>query len=438
MMSLRYQSACQYTVAGRGRRAVVPVRAVSEAPAGDTAVASTSAPAGQAFRNGTAPRRMQSAQGPARRSRGGSQGDQQQADVAGAARRGASRATSKERWPGVAFLDDDAGAAESSARALFRRHMASAEAAGNIVVRSLGRSGALGAVRFLTALRREGQAAEPPVDVRVRVLKQEPISGGFGAPLLMFVERVAAGADQLPEVTVPAANGSEPQQARVAPEGPLQASLLVSRASDPERLERALYSVVNGLQPGQFVAVNMVGSATLLLGLQSLVNARTSMGARGRDIYFVPTVTSQPLRQSSTPAPAAASSTPATDGEQPAAEVKAPAADAAAATSDPQMVEVVRLFVGVSRPAQPRRDAAARASAPAPAASEAAQPSPSVGSEQVPEAPAAQAQPQQVTVPLSELESLRSALSTMMQQQQQLEALLRDRQQRQQPQASQQ
>ena len=32
----------------------------------------------------------------------------------------------------------------------------------------------------------------------------------------------------------------------------------VSRASDPERLERALYSVVNGLQPGQFVAVNMV------------------------------------------------------------------------------------------------------------------------------------------------------------------------------------
>ena len=41
--------------------------------------------------------------------------------------------------------------------------MASAEAAGNIVVRSLGRSGALGAVRFLTALRREGQAAEPPV-----------------------------------------------------------------------------------------------------------------------------------------------------------------------------------------------------------------------------------------------------------------------------------
>ena len=181
-----------------------------------------------------------------------------------------------------------------------------------------------------------------------------------------------------------------------------------------------------------------VGSATLLLGLQSLVNARTSMGARGRDIYFVPTVTSQPLRQSSTPAPAAASSTPATDGEQPAAEVKAPAADAAAATSDPQMVEVVRLFVGVSRPAQPRRDAAARASAPAPAASEAAQPSPSVGSEQVPEAPAAQAQPQQVTVPLSELESLRSALSTMMQQQQQLEALLRDRQQRQQPQASQQ
>ncbi|KAG2449183.1 hypothetical protein HYH02_005930 [Chlamydomonas schloesseri] len=455
---------------GRGRCTVVPVRAVAAPEASSVAdgsangAASTSAPGGRTFRDGGS-RRTQPGRGQGRRMRGGTQQQQQQQQPAaeGApARRGAARAADTARWPEVAFLDDDGipsahdGPARPgpTARSMFRRHMAPAKATGNIIVRSLGRSGTSGAIKFLIALRREGLAAQPPVDVRVRVLKQSPIRGGFGAPLLMFVERVAAGTDVLPELQVtpaPSANtasaavsGSEPaqpqqppQQHQAPPSGSLQAALQVSRSGDPERLERALYKVVSGLQPGQFAAVDMVGPATLLLGLQSLVNVRTSIGIRGREVYFVPTITTQPLRQS------AASPAAPPAGEQPAAEAEAEAAAPPAATADadrdaePRMVEVVRMFVGRGAPVASA--SAALASAPA-TAHDSVQVASPAGSEQVASAsgtggsaglssvPAAE----QVTVPLSELESLKSALDTMMQKQHQLEALLKDRQQQQQ------
>ncbi|EFJ46945.1 hypothetical protein VOLCADRAFT_105250 [Volvox carteri f. nagariensis] len=151
-----------------------------------------------------------------------------------------------------------------------------------VAVRSLGRQGAAGAMRFLLAMREEGAAAADELrsfvrDVCIRLVPQEPLKP-FGTPLLLIVTAVR-GRTQLPPENSP----------QCVP-------LSVASRTDSPRLETKVLRELNNLQPGQFLRLDMVGTDALYRGLSALRDAQERIPAASYNFFAVPELVSVPVR----------------------------------------------------------------------------------------------------------------------------------------------
>ncbi|GLC41404.1 hypothetical protein PLESTB_001014900 [Pleodorina starrii] len=305
----------------------------------------------------------------------------------------------KQTLPSLTFLEDDPESVARRVRSLFPKLFVNGNGA---LVRSLGRQGAAGAVRFLLAIREEAAAAgaDQCTDLLVRLNPQEPLRY-FGTPLMMFVTPVRGGAAVLP------AEGSEHKCK----------DLTVSARTEPDRLAHRLGIELNNLQAGQFLRLNMVGTEALHRGLMALNDGLGRSVAPSGSFFAVPELVTVPLRIRQQQEQQEQQQEPEHQQEQqqqqPDASAPAEAPAEAPAADEPKRVQVLRLYVGRSRGGPGRaagQDAAAAAAAPA------ASDSP------------AKAVEGKVLVSESELAELRGALGNMVEQQKLLAQLIAERQ----------